>query len=417
MYYIYDKTSVQSILENLYANKYIKQSGKLYEFYINNNTLMLNAYNDDSTPLLMKTFTLEKNVKGEFGICEDEENVIHIIVANKKYDLIYIRFDGEKTQKEIVYSFNNNFVIPTTPTIQVKNNLIVVGLEFINVGEPKEWSLRVYTKRNGLWEYKIMDTGTGLCYIQPDFKLDDQMNLHLIYREFKEKSYLRYLCLDLQRPRQEKAKIILESESNKYVPSLFIKGINEIFICWVEINDSEATLCCTNISVELNREIFRVDISQNISDVRIYFFGRHIYCVFQNEAGYYYDMCCREKVLKQWNPKIIPKKGGVAMSSDFRLFLDIKRELEYRITELKNADTFQNEKIINDLKLQNINLIEQINEKQKDIEIALKENILLRYENEKYKNNEEQLRLQLESKQDNNQKTSIWSSVVRFFNG
>lgn len=132
------------------------------------------------------------------------------------------------------------------------------------------------------------------------------------------------------------------------------------------------------------------------------------------------------------NSKIIaPNQGGVVMSSDFRLFLDIKRELEYRITELKNnAETYQSEKIISDLEYQNRKLMELISEKQKDIEerdeeisklnqkiqIVLNENNLLSSEFEKYKSNEEQLPLQSEARQNDNQKTSILKSILSFIN-
>ena len=47
-------------------------------------------------------------------------------------------------------------------------------------------------------------------------------------------------------------------------------------------------------------------------------------------------MCCRKKVMKQENDNLIPKREGDKMSSDLRLFLDIKRELEYQISELTN---------------------------------------------------------------------------------
>lgn len=298
MYYIYDKKIVISLLENLHIKKYIKQRGKLYELCINNNNLILNVYDDNSPNLLDKTYQLEKNVKGEFGICEDEQKDIHIIVANKKYDLIYIRFDGEKFEKETVYYFNNTIGIPTTPIILVKNNLIVIALEFITTGMEKKWSLQVYTKRNGLWVYNIIDKDIGLCYIQPDFKLDDQENLHLIYREYKEKSYIKYICFDTQKPQREKAKIILESENNKYIPYIFIKEFNEIFVCWVEISDNDANLCCANISTDLAQDIFKVDITKNISNTRIYFDGLHIYCIFSKDDRYYYDMCCGKKMTK-----------------------------------------------------------------------------------------------------------------------
>lgn len=98
------------------------------------------------------------------------------------------------------------------------------------------------------------------------------------------------------------------------------------------------------------------------------------------------------------------------MSSDFRLFLDIKRELEYRITELKNdTDTYQYEKIISDLKNQNRKLMELISEKQN-------ENNLMSSKLEKYKSNEEQLPLQLEIRQNDNQKKAILKSILSFIN-
>ena len=100
MYYLCDKTFVQSIFENLYEKKYIKKNGKLNEFHIQDNTLILSVYSDDTPPLLLETRTLETNVEGEFSICEDERKIIHIVVANIKYDLIYIRFDGENLKKE-----------------------------------------------------------------------------------------------------------------------------------------------------------------------------------------------------------------------------------------------------------------------------------------------------------------------------
>ena len=397
MHYICDKTFVKSIVENLYEKKYIKQNGKLYEFHIKDNSLMVNVYSDAAPPLLIETYTLETNMKGEFSICEDERNIIHIVAANKKYDLIYIHFDGEHLKKETIYAFNNNFTIPTTPVIQVKNNLIAIVLEFLTTGVQKEWSLQAYIKRNDIWDHMIIDNGTGLCYIQPDFKLDEQMNLHVTYREFREKSYLKYTVFDVQRPRsdQEMVEIIMDSEIDKYDPSIFINRSNEIFVSWIELNENVANLCSTNIITAKSKEIFKVDITQNLSDARIYFSGVHIYCIFQNQEGYCYDLCCRKRLIKEWNPLIIPKEGGVTMSSDFRQFLDIKRELEYRITELKNkADTDQYEKIIAELKHQNIELIKQISEKDKTLKAALKEDFRSRPKNEE---------------------KSIWSSILHFF--
>ncbi len=420
MYYIYDKTSVQSILENLYVKRYIKHSGRLYEFNVDNNSLMLHVYSEDGPPVLVETYTVEKNIKGEFNICEDEHQGIHIVVANKKYELIYIRFDGETLHKEIVYRFNNN-IIPTMPVIQAQNNFIIIVSEFLTVGMQKEWSLRVYIKRNEAWEYHVVDKGTGLCYVQPDFKLDGKNNIHLIYRELKEQSYLKYSTFPILRPKLEKPKIIFENNINKYAPSIFIKDFAEVFLSWVEIHENEADLCCTNISTDFSREIFKLDISRNILDARIYFSGRHIYCIFLNEDGFYYDMCCRRKLVKQWNPKLIPKRGGASMSSDFRLFLDIKRELENRIIELKNTtDSYQYENTINSLKQQNKTLIEQINEKQKEINAAQDEVSFLRSENEEYKNKEALLQQQLKGKQEQeqnqNQNISIWNRLLNFFN-
>ena len=253
-----------------------------------------------------------------------------------------------------------------------------------------------YIMRNDSWEYRIIDNGTGLSCIQPDFKLDEQMNLHLVYREFKEKSYLKYTVFDVQKPQcdQDIVKIIMESEIDKYDPSIFITRVNEVFVSWIEFNENVVNLCCANISPKKNKQIFKVDITQNLSDVRIYFSGVHIYCIFQSEEGYYYDLCCRKKLTKEWNMKIIPKEGGVTVSSDYRQFLDIKRELEYRITELKNnEDKDQYEKIIAELKQQNIELIEQISEKEKALKAALNGNTLSRSENEK----------------------TIWSSILHFF--
>jgi regulator of replication initiation timing len=416
MQYIFDKTSVQSVAENLYSKKYIEQNEKLYEFFINNNTLMMSIYNDATQPTLIGTRILEKNVKGEYGVCEDGQKLIHIVTANKKYDLIYMSFDGVNLKKETIYSFSNHKMIPTTPAIQVKNDVIVIVLEFLTTVQPKEWWLRVYRKRKNIWNDYAVDHGEGLCYVQPDFKLDEQMNIHLVYRDRKEKSYLKYIYFDVRKEYQDSAKIILDSESDEYKPFLFINRFGEISVSWLEINHNDTVLCCSAISRESNREIYRVDVSRNLANVRIYFSGLHVFCIFQNEEDYYYDMCCGKKLMKHWNPKIMPKGGGTVMNSDSRLFLDIKRELEHRISELKNnSNTGDYEKTITELKDLNMSLLEQLSEKEKAITAAMNENSLLRSENETYKSSIEQLEERLREEQRVGEKTSIWDKINHFF--
>ena len=192
-------------------------------------------------------------------------------------------------EKEIIYAFNNHFLIPTTPAIQVKNELVVIASEFLTAGTPKEWILRVYIKRNQLWDDTIIDKGAGLCYIHPDFRLTDQGYIHLVYRELKDRSYLKYISFDVQKPLCDKAKMIPgHGTENIYAPSIFINPFNEVFAVWIEISDKGIDICCSNIGVDSdsNREIFKINIPQNISDVRLFFTALHIYCAFLNEEGF-----------------------------------------------------------------------------------------------------------------------------------
>ena len=107
------------------------------------------------------------------------------------------------------------------------------------------------------------------------------------------------------------------------------------------------------------------------------------------------------------------------MSSDFRQFLDIKRELEYKITELKNhSDTNQSEKVILELRREIIELKEKLAEKEKAAEQALNENKILRSENENLKEAIEALKEQKPAEKEEpeqNEKKTIWTSFFHYF--
>lgn len=334
MKYIFNQSSIISILENIEDIKYIRQYGKLYKFFINNGTLMLNIYEENSQ-YLYETHVIEKNVKSDFDVYTDDANQIHLSVINKKYNLIYIYFDGITWVKEEIYHFVAAVGIPSTPVIKVYDSTIHIILSFLKVSGDRMWLLRSYMRENGSWDFNVIDRGLGLCYSQPTFYIGKCGDIYLIYRYFQGNSNLKYSSFDYNKKEWKKAQVIFNNNIDKYLPYIFTDRLGRTYVCWIEIEKNEISLCFANKNFT---EVYsKIDVTNKLNGLSLFCDSEHVYVASYLENKCYYDLCCKRHVNLSLKFRIDKLFGeGYKMNTNVRLILDIKRELECQLNNLRN---------------------------------------------------------------------------------
>lgn len=276
---------------------------------------------------------IEENIKSDFNVCSDNNDNIHIITINKKYELIYSHFNGEKFNKEIIYRFNSNIGIPSGPIIIANNGLVHIIVTFIKLGNKKTWSLRGYIKLENKWDYKVIDKGLGLCYNQSNISVDSLGNLHLIYRYIDNYSILKYSIFDKNNCTWDKTKKILDNGINKYRPFIFVSNSKVVNVCWIEIQNREVYLCYAKNDFNIG-DYFRLNVTDNICDMSIYFDTEHVYYIVNSRKEYYFDLCSNNNIKFDLEIKGM-YKVSCNMDKSIRSFLDIIREYEDQLNALK----------------------------------------------------------------------------------
>jgi len=371
MQLIYDKDKkINSILDNLIDMKCFLIDGRLYKFFINNNSLMLHVFSG-SLSVPCSVFTVEKNVKVDFSVCIDDSNKFHIAAINRKYELVYIMFDGKSWKREVLYFHNNELGIPNGPAIMARNNFICIIFSFINMGKKKTWSLWSYIKENDVWHRKILDKASGLCYNQHSFNIDNDGNVHLVYRYIDERkrcSVLKYNFLDRRIKKWSRARIIYDNGIDKYKPYIFINKLNQVYIAWVEI-DSDLYLCSGTRSS--NGDYFKLNITESVDCMCILDDREHIQVISCSGNWVNFDLCCKRQDFNYIEKETIPQiQEEFCVDTRIKVFLDIKRELEQQIKDLQNSmreEANKNNEIIDNLKKQNEELKQEIAVKEKKI--------------------------------------------------
>lgn len=304
---------------------------------------------------------IEENIKSDFNVCSDEKNNIHIVTINKKYELIYSYFDGEDFRKEILYEFDSEVGIPSGPIIEVNGDLVLIIVTFIRINIKKKWSIRGYIKLKNKWDYEIIDKGLGLCYNQPSISIDNIGNMHLIYRYIDNYSILKYSIFDKNNCTWEKTKNILDNGINKYRPLIFINNSNIINVCWIEIKTCEVYLCYAK-NVLNTDDYFKLNITEDIYDMSIYFDTEHVFCVFNSKKELNFDLCCNKNIYLDLKIERMVKMN-CNMNKSIRTYLDIIREYEDQLNVLKN-DKLKECKTLSE---ENDKLKQCIDEKDKQI--------------------------------------------------
>ncbi|MCX7745960.1 MAG: hypothetical protein N2645_03570 [Clostridia bacterium] len=386
MHYIFGKDMTAfSILDHLEDAKYVMRHDKLYMFFIKNNALTLNIYSNNSKHLL-NTLIVQDHVKVDFGLFVDEKSNIHIVATTKKYDLLYIVFDGSSFERERLYSLNNDMGIPSSPQITVSNHSICILSSFVTIGTQRMWSLWSYLKTEGRWSRKVIDKSSGLCYNEHSFSFDQTGNIHILYRHLDPmgQSNLKYTFFKAREQEWDRPKVVLENNQNKYRPTVFISKSNEIYFIWIEINE-QIYLCSSHRKV--TEDYFKVNISEDIENIDIFMDTIHIWAVSYLKKRYYYDLCCKKQVSFNLSQKVPFRKGESSLDAKVKLFLDVKRELEYQLKELQNSLDTENSKRIaylNALTIEKERILEEKKKAQEENVFLLEDNKKILEENQRY---------------------------------
>jgi len=298
-----------SVLDKLLDMKCFMMQGKLYKFFVKNSNLILEVFSGNSYDPCY-TYTVERNVKIDFCACIDELNNIHIVTISRKYELIYIVFDGTSWKRQVLYSHNNELGIPNGPEIMVRDNYIYIILSFIKLGNERKWSLWSYIRKNGIWSQKVLDKASGLCYNQQSFNADSNGNIHLVYRCFDEhmRSVLKYNFLSKQKMEWDRTRVIFDNGVDKYKPYLFINKSDQIYIVWTELN-CDFFLCCG--MKDSKDEYFKVNITESADSMNIWDDREHIRLISYCENGNHFDLCCGKKGYMNIADKIPQIQGGI----------------------------------------------------------------------------------------------------------
>ena len=345
MYTLYsENTSAFSLLHDIREDKCIALKKKSYRFYVYADTLYLDITSVNSN-ISRRTLEVEKNVKADFNIHIQDDH-IHIILANKSYDLIYRLFDGHSFTREIICGFDSETGIPSNPVIKTLNNHIHIVVSFIKIKRAREWSLCSIIREQGKWKIKRIDKGFGLCYTQHCTCLDSSSNLHLVYKKYDHVSQnIKYAFFDGHHLRWSKPKIICDNGTNKYNPFLFINTMARMFILWLEISD-QIYLCVADINSGGNYA--KIVITSTIHHITVWNDLNHIYAMSCEENNLFYDLCCLDKKSLKTGSQLYEEGSEKDMDiAKIRLFLDIKRELEQRISELENQLDTTNKQLEN----------------------------------------------------------------------
>ena len=334
MYTLYcADTSTYSLLQSIGEEKCIALKNKTYRFYIQGDTLFLDILFTDSNALF-RTMEVEKNVKSDFDV-HTHNNDIHIVVANKNYDLMYQLFDGESLTSETIYSFDPDIGIPSNPVIKAQDHGIYAAVSFIRIKKPRAWQIRSFTKKRGIWKKRLIDKGPGLCYTQHCLSGDSKSNIHCLYKYCDDKTQdIKYACLNTQTLRWSKPKAVYNNGKNKYSPHIFINLADQVYFIWLEISD-KVQLC---VARNTDRDYDKLDITTTVQNVTIWNDRYHIYAMSSQRSSFFYDLCC----YKQERPKKVIEFPGTRREVDMdtakvKLFLDTKRELEQRVLEMEEA--------------------------------------------------------------------------------
>lgn len=318
--------SIKTLFENLKDVKYIRRNRKVYKFFINAGSLVLNIYTGGN---LLETHEIESNIKYDFDACNDGEGNIYIIVINKKYEVQYIRFDGANWNREKIYYLNNLVGIPSSPKIRVFDNVVYIILSFEQPNSKNEWSLRSFIRINNQWNTRVIDRGPGVFYCQSDFFVENG-NIHLIYRHMEKYSALKYCFFDLAQGWWEIPKIVLHNGINKYKPNIFVS--NEKITCvWIEINGEQLYLTTAK---DFSENYFRTQIPKNIKNILLFYSSGHMYGVMVGEKERCFDLCCKKELKVDWT-FLIENKEDIKMAEDVRFFLNVKKEIEFENTKLQ----------------------------------------------------------------------------------
>lgn len=333
--YIYEQGKLVSILEKIQDVKYIRARGKLYKFFINKGDLILKIYDGTGTNSY-REYVVQKDIKNDYDVCRDELDDIYVVVATKRFNIFCLRFDGVFWHREEVSKYNKAVGIPSMPIILAFDSHIYIISSYVKTDGEKGWSIRSHIKSSNVWDSKIIDKGLGLCYNQTNCNIDKLGNIHLVYRYLDKKSIIKHTLLNSGSIQWQRPKSILNDETNKYFPIIYINKLSIIYLCWVEIEDEEIYLCCSPKDAS-KENYFKINITENVNDMAILLNADHVINLSYLQNKCYYDVCCKRFIGSNIQCQITGlQREDYYMSIDIRLFLDLKKELENKITTLEN---------------------------------------------------------------------------------